>query len=202
MTNEEIVETYIVKNDKVINAFDKLTNGSERWKDDLWQEILIIFLEMDNEKLNGIFESKKGDEGIRAYFVRIVQLQLHSSTSPFYTKYRSDWVKNNYIGDNDYLNSLYEEHHGEELPEIIEEDPDTEFMATYNKIMNELPWYEENMWKLYLETGAKRGSYQTMHQMTQIPVFSIGKTIREVRRYIGEHIKYRMNKHIGGTNDN
>ena len=55
----------------------------EQYKDDLNQEIALLLLEYDKDKIQSI-----PDEQAKFFITRIIINQYHSTTSPFYKKYR------------------------------------------------------------------------------------------------------------------
>lgn len=52
--------------------------------DDLKQEIIIVILEYDKEKIMRMYENKQ----IKFFCVRIIQQQYFSKTSPYFKKYK------------------------------------------------------------------------------------------------------------------
>lgn len=82
LTNGEIVSVVIEQGivDKALRLYGVYTSHRE----DLAQEVHIILLEMDNERLNDIHESGK-----LAHFVtKIVKNQWCSVTSTYYSQFR------------------------------------------------------------------------------------------------------------------
>lgn len=201
LTNKEIVETYIVRYPKAKEWFDNTTVGSERWRDDLWGEVILVMLEYDNEELNNRVE--QGEDNILYLFIRIVKLQLHSSESPFWYKYRNKHSKTTYLSQTHSPTSLLERSHERTKHEGYNEEWESEYnehitdiMKHYDDILQNLSFYERELWKLYVDCGAGWGSYTEMNQRTNIPVESIGKTIRDVKRYLEGHLKHNIDRHI------
>lgn len=82
LTNGEIVSVVIEQGivDKALRLYGVHTSH----KEDLAQEVLLILLEMDNERLNDIY-----DDGKLLHFVtKIVKNQWCSNTSTYYTRFR------------------------------------------------------------------------------------------------------------------
>jgi hypothetical protein len=91
-----------IANEKLVEDISKNIGVSPKYFDDFVQEIYLILLEYDQEKLEAIYE--KGD--INFFLTRIIKNQWCSTTSPFYRKYRkyyeyADENKNNYINMDD-----------------------------------------------------------------------------------------------------
>lgn len=65
--------------------------------DDLMQEIYLILLEYDRDKLIELYEKKQ----LKFFMVRIIQNQYNSKTSPFYRKYKKyyKYIDGNYVND-------------------------------------------------------------------------------------------------------
>lgn len=66
--------------------------------DDLIQEIYIILLEYNKDKLIDLYNKKQ----LRYFLVGIIQRQYHSSTSPFYKKYKKYYT----LVDENYINNV------------------------------------------------------------------------------------------------
>lgn len=72
--------------------------------DDLIQEIYIILLEYNKDKIVELYTKKQ----LRYFLVGIIQRQYHSSTSPFYKKYKKYYtlvdenqINNSELNDDD-----------------------------------------------------------------------------------------------------
>jgi DNA-directed RNA polymerase specialized sigma24 family protein len=65
--------------------------------DDLMQEIYLILLEYDRDKLIELYEKKQ----LKFFMVRIIQNQYNSKTSPFYRKYKKyyKYIDGNFINN-------------------------------------------------------------------------------------------------------
>lgn len=91
-----------IANERLVEDISKNIGVSPKYFDDFVQEIYLVLLEYDQEKLEAIYE--KGD--INFFLTRIIKNQWCSTTSPFYRKYRkyyeyADENKNNYINMDD-----------------------------------------------------------------------------------------------------
>lgn len=97
MTNNEIIEK-ICKQKLVPHLISNITKTQNESLKDLEQDIYLSLLEMDNEKLNGIYERNQ----LTFWIVRMLQNQIHSVNSPYYTKYRKFLLlSDNPMPDND-----------------------------------------------------------------------------------------------------
>lgn len=68
----------------VIDELLKNMGVKENDADDLKQELAIILLEYNQEKLKMMYDKKQ----IKFFLVRVIQFQYFSKTSPFYKKYK------------------------------------------------------------------------------------------------------------------
>lgn len=68
----------------VIDELLKNMGVKENDADDLKQELAIILLEYNQDKLKEMYEKKQ----IKFFLVRVIQFQYFSKTSPFYKKYK------------------------------------------------------------------------------------------------------------------
>lgn len=89
MTQSEKINTICLEIANPKGAYqDYLKKIPTQYRDDLYQEVLLILLEKPT-KLIQAWESK----WLRYYFVNICQKQFYSGTSPFYKKYKSQRVE-------------------------------------------------------------------------------------------------------------
>lgn len=67
--------------------------------DDFVQEIYMILLEYDKDKIIELYNKKQ----LRYFIVGIISRQYHSNTSPFYKKYKKyyQYIDGNYVNNED-----------------------------------------------------------------------------------------------------
>ena len=124
--------------------------------DDLFQELMVILLEYNQEKLIDIY-----NKGYYKWFlVKTLTNQFNSNSSPFNKKYRPKHV-DHIISDN-YDHSI----------DIM--------IDKVNNKLNQLHWYDRELFKAYIESG----SYRKLSKQTDIPFNSISRTINNVKNYI------------------
>ncbi len=104
--------------------------------------------------------------GGRFYCVRIMMTQWRSQTGPFYKQFMKQ-------------NEQLEFH---DKPETEEEHLD---IKKVNKLLDELNWYDRELFKLF---AAGKHSYSSLARETQIPRTSISLTINRVRKYLKKNI--------------
>lgn len=86
-------------NEGIVEQICKNIGVSSKYVDDLIQEIYMILLEYDRQKIIEMYERGQ----LNFFITRIIKNQWCSNTSPFYKKYRkyyeyADDNYNNYIG--------------------------------------------------------------------------------------------------------
>lgn len=87
LTNKEIIEIYL-KDDLIKRCMKyQFVNMNDWFKyqyfDDLYQDILLALLTYDNKKLNNTHENNH----MNALITRIIQNNIYSNSSRFYTTY-------------------------------------------------------------------------------------------------------------------
>lgn len=82
-----------IANERLVEEICKNLGVSPKYMDDLVQEIYLILLEYNQEKLQSIYD--KGQ--LNFFLTRIIKNQYFSKTSPFFKKYRKyyDMVDDN-----------------------------------------------------------------------------------------------------------
>ena len=131
-------------------------------------ELQLDLLHYAIEELSGKknLDSILASGGGRFYLVSIMLTQWRSQTGPFYKQY---------LKENIDITTW-------EQPEIEEETID---VKRINQILNTLPWYDRELFKLYVEGNH---TYSSLSRETQIPRTSIGLTIKRVRKYIKQNL--------------
>lgn len=105
--------------------------------------------------------------GARFYLVRIMMTQWRSQTGPFYKQF----IKQE-----------------QEIDIIENKSPEEDKILDINrveKILNELPWYDRELFRLYAEG---EHNYSSLAKETGIPRTSIGLTINRVRKHIKKNL--------------
>jgi|TARA_R110000772_G_scaffold95135_4_gene193351 hypothetical protein len=150
--------------------------------DDLVQDIFVQLLTMPKEKLKDIIENGN----IRGYFNRMCKLSYYSKTSRYYYTYKKEYELVTFNNDV-YVKALK---HAEKKQTaahlyIINNE------AYIDKILNELYWYERELFKLYVlgDNNGKSYTYSTLSDITGISRMSIYTTIKGVKMYIEKRLK-------------
>ena len=144
--------------DKELKQICKKIGGN--LADDLFQELMLILLEYNPEKLVSIY-----NKGYYKWFlVKTLTNQFNSNSSPFAKKYRP-----------------------KEIDFIISEDYNHEIDLTIDKInkqLEKLHWYDRELFKAYIDSG----SYRKLSKQTNIPFNSISRTVNHVKDFIRDNI--------------
>ena len=152
----------------------KITKGNDIDAQDLTQEVYVIMLEYDQEKLQKIY-----DNGHLNYWVARVMLnQYIRSTSPFKKKHHS------YLKDaNAVVSNLAHDDSEETIQDKILFE---QRLQQIEEVMKDLHFYDKTLFKIYYESDH---SIRSLSESTNISTTSIFNTIKNVRNYIKDEIK-------------
>lgn len=154
----------------------------EYLQDDLKAEVILILLQMDEDKLFAL----AGKNQLNFYAVRIIMNLIKSNTSPFYKKYRvinahlDFFVTDGNKYDSDFLNRKTE---ATVSKNVCKQDmydlKDREIFELLQdramEAIESLYWYDRELVKLYI----KFGNYRAIEKDTGIPWESCYSTIRK-----------------------
>jgi hypothetical protein len=136
--------------------------GKDLWED-LRQEVALIVLEYDKDKLEQLVGKTK--QVFKFWVVRVCCNQIHS-------KYGKMWrMYNQILAVEDVTKFIKEEEDIDNSQKTID--------IIYNKIQ-ELYWYDKEILKMYIELGSVR----KVSAQTGIPHTSIFITIKNIRKCI------------------
>jgi RNA polymerase sigma factor (sigma-70 family) len=144
----------------LVEAAKKITGGHS-----LHLDLLHYGIEELSRKQNmkDIIESG----GLRFYIVRIMIIQWRSRTGPFAKMF---------FGQNKEYDSI---------PEEIEAEPNPLDVNRVNSLLQELNWYDRELFKLFAEG---EHTYSSLARETGIPRTSISLTINRVRRHLKKNL--------------
>ena len=136
--------------------------------------------------LKNIWE-KDGENGIKRYGAVVLKRSLTSTRSPFYYKYKKYYTK---------INSFYQTHASLTHKEIsrslenlaIEEhesDNTWEKLEHIDKQLDDMYWYDRDVFKLYYYDG---NTLDSLAKKTKISRNSLFTTIDKVRRKLKEDL--------------
>ena len=152
---------------KLTEVCRKLTSDKYPDYEDLLHEVILELYSKDEELINGLIH--RGE--LLYYIVRIMINQYHSSTSPFYCKYKRHYklrkqYKENYIFNKEGGIAI---ENWEELKEME----------------RNLNWFDVQIFKIYYLNGF---SLTTMQMATKINRNTLGKSVRIVKNYLKEKL--------------
>jgi hypothetical protein len=159
MDKNKIVEQYWL-NDEVNQAFAKMQ--PEELQYDLKVEVFMVLLEMEDEKLFGLYE--RGE--IRFYIVRTMLNMIKSDRSQFWKKYRN------------YTEYEYNERAEVEQNSVID---------IMEKGIEKLHWYQKEILNLYTFDFNKNA--KELSRKTGIPYMSIIRTLKQTKTELKKHIR-------------
>jgi RNA polymerase sigma factor (sigma-70 family) len=152
----------------------KITKGNDIDAQDLTQEVYIIMLEYNQEKLKTIYDNGH----LKFWVARVMLNQYLRSSSPFKKKHHT------YLKDeNALICDLRQDNSESDISYKIETEKRLELV---NGIMNDLHFYDKTLFKVYYETNH---SIRSLAEATGISTTSIFHTIKNVRNYIKDEIK-------------
>ena len=151
------------------------------------QELMLYFLQANPETIKNIYE-KDGINGIKKYGAVVLKRSLTSKYSRFYYKYDKYYK---HIDSNNYIcNSTYYEHdfsgsnnYYKSLSNIAEQDNDSNWqkLELIDKQLDELYWYDREMFKLYYYKDNGKNTLDSIAEKTKISRNSIFNTVKKVR---------------------
>jgi DNA-directed RNA polymerase specialized sigma subunit len=159
MDKNKIIEQYWL-NDEVNQAFAKMQ--PEELQYDLKVEVFMVLLEMDDNKLFGLYE--RGE--IRFYIVRTMLNMIKSDRSQFWKKYRN-----------------YTEYEDNEKAEVEQNS----ILDIMEKGIEKLHWYQKEILNLYTFEFNKNA--KELSRKTGIPYMSIIRTLKQTKNELKKHIR-------------
>lgn len=165
MNRHDIVESFI--SDPEYKSMCSQIAGADA--DDLYQELVLILLEMPHDRVEKINESC-----IKCFFYTVASRQYRSATSPFHTKYRKH---------GEFISK-----HASDINKFMETTlPDDDLIRKVGRAVKDVYWYDIRILSLY----AEHGTFQKVSDLVGIPLKSIHHTVTNTRKLI----KKKINKY-------
>jgi len=209
MSNNEIV-TSILEDGSLYGICKNITK-QDQLTDDLFQEVVLILLEYNNEKLNDSYNRK----WLKYLTITIIKNQFNSKTSPFYKKYK----KFNYeLRDQNYELSTIDAYNEETsntaiYDSITKINRDKELsdrifinIDRIEEILEDVYWYDKIIFQIYFKLGEynktdgpkrdleckkEKSTLRRIEEMTGIDHNSVGYTINNTIKYIQKELEKR-----------
>lgn len=148
--------------------------------DDVTQEVFLHLYE-DTNRLEQLIADKK----IKFYFIRLCKNNFYSKTSKYYYKYDRPYKDISFNDDLMKYNNIL-------IQENLYFIEDTDLI---NSILEELYWYDRELFKLYVlgDNNGKSFTYTSLSKKTKISRMNIYITIKRVKEYIKQRLSELRN---------
>lgn len=148
-----------INNEELMNISLKICKNTDDYMD-LYQCVIEQVLKK-RDKLNALPDQQK-----KYFIISMLKTNYYSKTSPYFYQFK----KGNVMLDitDDLLEGVIDIDYEETLPDmdwVIEQ-------------LNELDWFDRDLFKLWLELG----TLSNVSKRTKIPVNSVGKYIKEIKQ--------------------
>ena len=167
---------------KLSDKFRTMTYGLTTDKnevDELVQELMIYFMQMNQDTLKRIWE-KDGEEGIIRYGAVALRRAYTSPRSNYFYKYKKYYtnLQDYYVTDT-LDNYGFQNKSIENLPEIIEDNYQSKKLDKIdNTLAKDFTWYDKKIFELYYYEG---NTLDSLAAKTSISRNSLFTTIDKVR---------------------
>ena len=164
-----------------------LTNDQNE-VDEVVQECMLYFLQMNPETLKGIYE-KDGEKGLIRYGAVVIRRSLQSKNSPYYYKYKKYYTKiDNLSSVTTYeIQETGELTNDRNLYNIPNETPNYQYkkLELIDIELDKLYWYDRELFKLYYYED---NTLDSLADKTGIGRNSLFNTIDNVRNILKEKL--------------
>lgn len=177
------------------DKFRKIAHGithDENKINEAVQELMLYFLQMNPEVLKKIY-TEDGIVGVSKYGAVALRRALTSKRSKFYYKYEKYYSQIDsyrYCTDSSHIpsNQTHSNSHYQSIsdfPQPVEEEERWEKLEKIDKVLDELYWYDRELFKLYYYEG---NTLDSVAEKTMISRNSIFTTIDKVREIIKKEL--------------
>jgi RNA polymerase sigma factor (sigma-70 family) len=165
--NQELAKYY----PKLLKLAEKITKGNKVDAQDLVQDLYVIILEYDQEKIKKIVENGH----LVFWSARVLMNQYVRTNSAFKTKYYTKLRTENY----DVKNFKY----FDGIEELVEFENKLQFVKDK---MNNLHEYDKLLFEIYFSSGK---SIRKLAKDTGISTTSIYTTLKNVKQYLKDEVE-------------
>lgn len=165
--NQELAKYY----PKLLKLAEKITKGNKVDAQDLVQDLYVIILEYDQEKIKKIVENGH----LVFWSARVLMNQYVRTNSAFKTKYYTKLRTENY----DVKNFQY----FDDIEELVEFENKLQFVKDK---MNNLHEYDKLLFEIYFSSGK---SIRKLAKDTGISTTSIYTTLKNVKQYLKDEVE-------------
>lgn len=162
--NKETIITQMYLDKDISQAISKM--HPVELQDDLRQEIFLVLCEMSEERMLGMWTS-----GYLKYFIVRTMLNMaKSDRSTFFNQFRKSFAE--------YCDNYETADEGSDAHEETD--------SKLKKSMNELHWYEKNVFEQYANNGR---NILKLSRDTKIPYRSLFKTVTKVKKKLSTAVR-------------
>ena len=160
-----------------------LTNDKNE-VDEVVQECMLYFLQMNPDTLKGIYE-KDGEKGLIRYGAVVIRRSLQSKNSPYYYKYKKYYTNlagtstATLVSQDNYHKSIYN------LPEEIVDTYKWQKLEDIDKQLDGMYWYDKELFKMYYYED---NTLDSLAKKTGISRNSLFTTIDNVRKLLKDKL--------------
>ena len=165
------------------SQFIKMTFGLTKDKnevDEVVQELMIYFLQMNPDTLKGIYD-KDGKQGLIRYGAVVIRRSLQSPRSPYYYKYKK------YYTHIDGTATTYDEPSSKDVNNIPNPEPIKQWqkLEQIDEALEDIYWYDKQLFKLYYY---ENNTLDSLASKTGISRNSLFTTIDNVRNELKDKL--------------
>jgi RNA polymerase sigma factor (sigma-70 family) len=156
----------------LLDVSKKITNNKYPDYEDLLHDILLELYKKDKELIKKLIEKKE----IKFYIVKMILNQYHSSTSPFFNKYRKEIkLKNENLVE--YILDKKTKHYSN-MEVLIENEKKLQWI---DKKLANINWFDSQVFKIYY---LEEHSLNSLQKATKINRNTLHRSIRIVKKYL------------------
>lgn len=166
--------------DKLFKHICRNNSPNKYLKDELYQEFFLTILEYNKQKIIDMYNKKQ----LTYFCIGLIKKMIHSNTSPFYTKIRKQYIKENEFDNETYPMKRYTAE-VDDTEEIREKQiNDMGKIDRINKILdneerlNGRFFYKRKLFEMYY---LNEMSYRDIEKHTHIPHVSVFWAVKEVK---------------------
>jgi hypothetical protein len=169
---EQILE--YVYNSRTINSIFNGIIMNKDMRELMKSDIYLILCEMDDEKLEDMYNNGKID----GFIAKLALNQWNSNTSDFYKNWRNGGFRKSLTKDSGEFNI--------EPKEDEESVPYSKYIKDIDIILNNIHWYHKTLFELYYKEGL---TYKQISDSTEIKIISVRNSIKKTTIEIKKQLK-------------
>ena len=170
-----ILNKYINKNyANLLLISKKITSNKIPDYEDLLHEVILDLYNKDRDLIMGLIDR----EELAYYIVRMMVNQYHSSTSPFFNKYKKYYSINKQYLKEYIFNNKDWKIDGKTIEQLEINESRLKWIEEKSK---NLSWFDYSIFKIYFYEKHRLSS---MERATKINRNTLGKSIRTVKKYL------------------